>query len=112
MIETREALDNLDAILDVPGIDAVYIGPSDLSFSLGLEPRLDRDEPEFVAHLQRVLHETERRGLVAGIHCGDPAYAARAIGMGFRLVTCSNDSGLMFQAARAALKVVRGQTSP
>lgn len=112
MIETREALDNLDAILDVPGIDAAYIGPSDLSFSLGLEPRLDRDEPEFVAHLQRVLRETERRGLVAGIHCGDPAYAARAIAMGFRLVTCGDDGGLMLRAARAALQVVRGQTSP
>ena len=112
MIETREALDNLDAILDVPGIDAVYVGPSDLSFSLGLEPRMDREEPEFLAHLRRVLDETGRRGLAAGIHCIDPAYAARAIGMGFRLVTCSNDSGLMLQAARAALKVARGQSTP
>ena len=112
MIETVQALDNLDAILDVPGIDAVYIGPSDLSFSLGLEPRLDRDEPEFLQHLRRVLHGADRRGLVAGIHCSDPAYAARAIGMGFRLVTCGDDSGLMLRAARAALKVVRGQEGP
>lgn len=112
MIETREALNNLDAILDVPGIDAVYVGPSDLSFSLGLEPRMDREEPEFLAHLRRVLDETSRRGLAAGIHCINPAYAAKAIGMGFRLVTCSNDSGLMLQAARAALKVARGQGTP
>ena len=112
MIETAQALDNLDAILDVPGIDAVYIGPSDLSFSLGLAPRLDREEPEFVQHLRRVLHATGRRGIAPGIHCIDPAYAAKAVGMGFRLVTCNSDSGLMLQAARAAVEVARGRSVP
>ena len=57
MIETQEAVDNIDAILDVPGIDAIYVGPSDLSFSLGEVPRLDRDEPKFIDDLR----EADRR---------------------------------------------------
>ena len=107
MIETQEAVDNLDAILDVPGIDAVYIGPSDLGFSMGLVPKLDRDEPEIVKIYEKVLAATKKRGLQAGIHTGSAEYAAKAIGMGFRLVTLMNDSGLLLTAARAGVKTIR-----
>ena len=108
MIETRQALDNLDAILDVEGIDAIYIGPSDLGFSLGLEPRLDREEPEVLKIYERLLEAVARRGIVAGIHNGTPAYAKRMIGMGFRLVTLSNDVGIMVAAAKSAVAQVKG----
>ncbi len=107
MIETREALDNLEAILDVPGIDAIYVGPSDLGFSLGLPPKLDREEPEILRIYERLIRETEKRGIFAGLHNLSPTYARRMIGMGFRMVTIANDSGLMFQAARAAVLAVR-----
>jgi 4-hydroxy-2-oxoheptanedioate aldolase len=108
MIETRQALDNLDAILDVEGIDAIYIGPSDLGFSLGLEPRLDREEPEVLRIYERLLEAVAKRGIVAGIHNGTPAYAKRMIGMGFRLVTLSNDVGIMVAAAKSAVAQVKG----
>jgi 4-hydroxy-2-oxoheptanedioate aldolase len=111
MIETREAVANLDAILDVPGVAGVYIGPSDLGFSHGLVPKLDRDEPDMLRIFERVLEATAKRGLKAGIHCGTAAYAARAIGMGFRLVTILNDSGLLTIAARAAVAQVREQSN-
>jgi len=107
MIETQEAVDNLDAILDVPGIDAVYIGPSDLGFSMGLPPVLDREEQAIMDIYGRILEGTRRRGLGACVHCGSPAYAARMIAMGFNLVTISNDSGLMLNAARAAVQAAR-----
>ena len=107
MIETQEAVDNLEAILDVPGIDAVYIGPSDLGFSMGLPPVLDREEPQIISIYERIVQETRRRGLRACIHCLTPAYAARMIGMGFNLVTLGNDSGLLLTAARAAIKATR-----
>ena len=84
-MEKPQALDNLDAILDVPGIDAIYVGPSDLGFSLGLPPVLDREEPAVLDILARLVRETGRRGIAAGIHCGTSAYAARAIGMGFNV---------------------------
>ncbi len=108
MIETRQALDNLDAILDVEGIDAIYIGPSDLGFSLGLEPRLDREEPQVLKIYERLLEAVAKRGIVAGIHNGTPAYAKRMIGMGFRLVTLSNDVGIMVAAAKSAVAQVKG----
>jgi 4-hydroxy-2-oxoheptanedioate aldolase len=107
MIETREALDNLEAILDVPGIDAAYIGPSDLGFSLGLVPKLDREEPEVLKIYDRLLKETQKRGIYPGIHCGAPEYAVRMLKMGFRLVTVGHDSGFMAMAARRAVAEVR-----
>ena len=107
MVETQEAVDNLEAILDVPGIDAVYIGPSDLGFSMGLPPVLDREEPQIMAIYERIVTETKRRGLRACVHCLTPAYAARMIAMGFSLVTIANDSGLLLGAARAAVQAAR-----
>jgi 4-hydroxy-2-oxoheptanedioate aldolase len=103
MIETREALDNLEAILDTPGIDAIYIGPSDLGFSLGLVPKLDREEPEVLKIYERLIAETTKRGIRAGVHCGTAEYAVRMLKMGFRLVTVMNDAGLMAKAARQAI---------
>ena len=108
MIETQEAVDNLDAILDVKGIDAVYIGPSDLSFSRGGVPALDQEGAEAMDTYQVVLEKTKARGQFAGIHTGNPAYAARMIKMGFNMVTLSNDSGILLNAARAAVKVAKG----
>ena len=107
MIETREAVANLDAILDVPGVDAVYIGPSDLGFSHGLIPILDREEPEMLAILERVAKSADRAGRAAGIHCGTTAYAKRAIGMGFKLVTVGSDAVFIAQGARATVTEMR-----
>ena len=107
MVETQQAIDNLEAILDVPGIDAVYIGPSDLGFSMGLIPVLDREEPQILEAYDKIIRETGKRGIAACIHCGSTAYAKRAIGMGFKLVTISNDSGLLLTAAKKAVAEVR-----
>jgi 4-hydroxy-2-oxoheptanedioate aldolase len=111
MIETREAVANLEAILDVPGVAGVYIGPSDLGFSHGLVPKLDREEPEMLAIFERVIRETGKRGQHAGIHTGSAAYAARAIGMGFRLVTLLNDVSLMAMNARASVTQIRKESN-
>ena len=104
-------MESLDAILDVPGLTGVYIGPSDLGFSYGLVPILDREEPEILAIYEKVLAACKKRGLYAGIHCGSAGYAAKAIKMGFMLVTISNDSGIMAVAAKAAVKQVRTEAA-
>ncbi len=109
MIETQQAIDSLEQILDVPGIDAVYIGPSDLGFSMGLIPILDREEPQILEAYDKIIRETSKRGIAACIHCGSSAYAKRAIGMGFKLVTINNDSGLLLGAARTAVAEVRNR---
>ncbi len=111
MIETREAIANLEAILDVPGIDAVYIGPSDLGFLHGLIPILDREEPEMLAILEKSSARPASAGIAAGIHCGSTAYAKRAIGMGFKLVTIGSDACFMLPARqrRGRRRCARGE---
>ena len=105
MIETRQALDNLDEIVAVEGLDAVYIGPSDLSSALGYKPGFDRTEPELVEAIDMVLAKAKERGLVAGIHNGSVEYARSMIEKGFRLVTVGSDA--RFVAAGAADTVAR-----
>ena len=107
MIETQEAIDNIDAILDVPGISGIYVGPSDLGFSLGWKPVLDREEPEIFPIYEKLIKATGKRGQFAGIHNATGAYAARMITMGFRFVTIFNDSGLMARAAREQVGIAR-----
>ncbi len=107
MIETQAGIDNIDEILSVPGICGIYIGPSDMGFSLGLIPILDREEPLILGIYEKLLASCKRHGKFAGIHNGTAAYAARMIGMGFRFVTIANDSGLMARAAREAVTATR-----
>lgn len=107
MIETREALGNLNDILSVPGLDALYVGPADLSLSLGYAPGFDREEPEIVAALDEILSAAARHKVVPCIHNRSAAYAKRMIAKGFRLVTISSDLRMMANAAEAALRDVR-----
>src|ERR1700688_605919 len=107
MIETQQAIDDIDAILDVPGISGIYVGPSDLGFSLGWKPMLDREEPEIFPIYEKLVKATGKRGQFAGIHNATGAYAARMIAMGFRFVTIANDSGLMARAAREQIAITR-----
>ena len=103
MIETAEALKNLDEILSVPGVDAVYVGPADLSLALGCRPRLDQtDAPVVEAQLQ-IVEACKRHGVVAGIHNGTAAYSLKMIAAGYRFVTLASDS--RFLAAKAAEEV-------
>lgn len=108
MIETKEAVENIDAILDVPGIDGIYVGPSDLGLSYGMVPILDREEPEIMRIYEKLLEATGKRGIAAGLHNGTAKYAHRMTKMGFKLVTIANEVSLMVQAARAAVKEARG----
>jgi 4-hydroxy-2-oxoheptanedioate aldolase len=107
MIETKQALDNLEAILDVPGLDGVYIGPGDLGLSLGLPPMLDRKEPEVLAAYDRVLEQAGKRGMIVGIHNATPEYALTMVQRGFRFVTVCNDAATMATGAIRDVAVMR-----
>ncbi len=106
MIETVEAVRNLDAILDVPGIDAVYVGPADLSLTLGLAPRGDHDDASFNEALAMIVAACVRRGIVPGIHA-NPQIAAKRLEQGFRMVTVSSDLQALTTGALAALRAGR-----
>jgi 4-hydroxy-2-oxoheptanedioate aldolase len=107
MIETAEAVKNLDEILSVPGVDAVYVGPSDLSLALGCKPRLDQTDPPVVEAQQKIVEACRRRGVVAGIHNATSAYALKMIAAGYRFVTLASDSRFLAKEAAAEVAVVR-----
>jgi 4-hydroxy-2-oxoheptanedioate aldolase len=110
MIETAEALENLDAILEVPGVDAVYVGPADLSLALGLRPGLDKTEPTVVAAQKRIAEACRRHGKPAGIHVASPGYAQRMVDDGYRFVTLASDARLLAAKAGEMVDAVRQTT--
>ncbi len=112
MIEMAAAVDNLEDILSVPGLDAVYIGPSDLSQSLGAPPRTDLTEPHLVSVIERILAAARSHGVVAGIHTMSTEYALRMIEQGFQFVTIQSDARLLAAAAAHTLREMgRGKSS-
>ncbi len=100
MIETAQALENLDEILSVPGVDAVYVGPADLSLALGCKPRLDQTDAPVVEAQRKIVAACKRHGVVAGIHNNTAAYALKMAAEGYQLLTLASDS--RFLAAKAA----------
>ena len=107
MIETAEAMKNLDEILSVPGVDGVYVGPSDLSLALGLKPRLDQTDAPVVEAQQKIAEACKRHGVVAGIHNSTAAYALKMIAQGYQFVTLASDSRHMAMKAAEEVAVVR-----
>jgi 4-hydroxy-2-oxoheptanedioate aldolase len=107
MIETAQALENLDAILSVEGLDAVYIGPSDLSLSLGCKPAFDDLEPKVAAAVEHILARAQAHNVVAGIHNGSPEAALARIAKGFRFVTIGSDARLLASGSQDILKKMR-----
>jgi 4-hydroxy-2-oxoheptanedioate aldolase len=108
MIETAQAIENLDAILDTPGLDGVYIGPADLSQSLGYQERVDPKHPDLVALLDRIHEGCSRRGLITGIHVASVEYARGVIDKGFQFVTILSDGRLLAAAAKHAVDRIKG----
>ncbi len=107
MIETKQALDNLDDIMSTPGLDGIYIGPSDLSLSLGCAPTLDPTEPRVTKAIEAVLAAAQKHGVVPCIHCGSTARGKQMIELGFRLVTILGDARLLAAAAKQAVDEMR-----
>lgn len=110
MIETGEALANLEEIAATPHLDALYVGPSDLSIGMSngaLTPGLDREEPEVIDALRHIAATAKKHGIRAALHCGTPEYAARGIEWGFDMVTVGTDSAILAKGAAATLASVR-----
>lgn len=106
MIETKQAVERLDDILAVPGIDAVYVGPADLSITLGLPPGLDNPGAFEEARL-RIAAGCRARGITAGMHAS-PALAQKHIDAGYRMVTLGVDLNMLVASAAADVASVRG----
>jgi 4-hydroxy-2-oxoheptanedioate aldolase len=107
MIETKKAVEDLDNILSVPGLDAIYVGPADLSITYGVEPSGTPDNPTVVDAIKQIVAGAKKHKVAAGIHCGSTAFAKHMIGLGFQFVTIQADNALLAGAAKAAVADMR-----
>lgn len=107
MIETKQAVANLDAILSVPGLDAIYVGPSDLSVSMGESAGFDPKFPEVLKTIEMIAKAAQKHGVVAGIHTGSVAYATQMVQAGYRFVTYLSDFRILQLATEKGVKAMR-----
>jgi 4-hydroxy-2-oxoheptanedioate aldolase len=109
MVETREALERVDEIAATPGLDGIYIGPSDLALSLGLPPSLDVRKDAHVQAVRRIREACHRHGVAAGIQSASGESARRHAEAGFDMVTVATDAALLRSAARREVAAARGE---
>lgn len=95
MIESASALDELPDILDTPALDGAYIGPADLSLSMGFPPETDSARAEHQAAIKRVIAACHRRGQVVGLHTAGPPFATQAESWGVDFVTIATDASIL-----------------
>ena len=108
MIETREGLDALDDILSVPGVDGVFVGPSDLSIALANGGTVEPRGAAVEAALDKIAGAVKRHGKFAGLFCFDGAQAKAARARGIAFTSISTDALLLRAAARAEMEKARG----
>ena len=106
-VETPLSLSNLEAILQTEGLDGIYVGPSDLTLSMGLGANGDSTDPRFIDTLRHVVERCRATGRHVGMHCANGPQAKRMVEMGFDFVTVGSDTGLMTEAGRGRLALVR-----
>ena len=108
MVETVEALNNVEAIVNTPGVDAVYVGPADLSISLGLKPGNNDDVAEFTDALHTIVAACQNAGVVPGIHSSGTLTPLR-LEQGFRMITVTADNVAMNVGVQVELARARGE---
>ena len=106
MAEHVDAVTNIEAILSVPGIDAVFVGPNDLHASMGLAPSFDSDAPQFNEALEKILAHAKAQGVAAGIHVADAAQAQRRIKEGWQFIAIISEAGFMLGKAAEVAKAL------
>lgn len=108
MIETSEAMTNLDAILKVKGLDGVYVGPTDLALSLGKPATLDPVDKDVLKAMATIADKTRKAGKIAGVHTDGPKTAGKRYADGYQFCTLLNDVRLLANAANAWVREAKG----
>ena len=104
MIETQEALDIVDAIAAVAGLDGLFVGPSDLSIALSKGEELNRLSADNLAAMKKVVHAAHKNKLVAGAFAGTPEIIKQYVAMGYTFITAVTDNDVLKLGIEAALK--------
>jgi 4-hydroxy-2-oxoheptanedioate aldolase len=111
MIETKQAVDNIDEILTTPGLDGIFVGPSDLSVSLGHAAGFDPEFPQVMAAIEKIVERCQIHGIAPGIHAGSVRWALKMQALGYRFITLLSDLRLIQWSAANAIAAFRaGET--
>jgi 2-keto-3-deoxy-L-rhamnonate aldolase RhmA len=111
-VESQTALGNLDAMFAVPGVDMAFVGPVDLSISLGLDPIPENPHPIFLEALHEIQHAAQAHHIPLGIYCSTGKAAADRIRQGFLLVNVGSDVGLLQRGVLAELEASQWTPPP
>jgi 2-keto-3-deoxy-L-rhamnonate aldolase RhmA len=103
-VESKTALDNLDDIFATPNLDMVFVGPVDLSVSLGLDPLPENPDPAFQEAIRAILAAGKKYDMPLGIYCSSPEAARNRIEEGFLFVNVASDVGAMLGGIRQAIE--------
>jgi len=99
-------VENLDDICAIPGVDAVLVGPNDLTVAMGIPE--ERDHPDFIAIMQRIIDTAERHGVAAGCHLHKIEHSQRLIAQGARFIPYGGDQQFLAEGIRGFLKALKG----
>ena len=105
ILETKDALDDLETVAGVPGVDVIFLGPWDMSLALGLDPR-QLPLPEIDNVLDRIVEVASKTGVAAGVGAGTPEGLREQQAAGVTFLSYGPDYGLLVQAARAGLEAL------
>ena len=105
MIESVAGVENLDAICSIEGVHAVFVGPSDLTYNMGIPSKYDH--PDLIAILKRIIDTADRHHVAAGCWFGGTDQALRTIQQGARLVVYSNDGLFIRNTVRDAFAALK-----
>jgi len=105
-----EGIEKVDEIASTPGVDAIYIGPTDLALALGLPPVMDNDDPKHVATVNRILEACKRHKTVPGIHTTSSKFTQRYLDQGFQMVMLGADRVAMSNYMKAEVARLTGWT--
>ncbi len=109
MVETRAGLEHAGEIAATPGLDGIYIGPSDLALSLGLEPTPRLEHEPVLQAIDRVRAACAEQGVICGLHCLNPDDAARFGAAGVAMVTAGGDLSYLRQMLGEAFRRATGR---
>ena len=107
MIETRAAVENIEAIAATPGIDGLFLGPVDMSLTLSGGNTLDPNAPDVERVLDRMIKATKDAGKIAGTYCFEAAHAAAYEQRGVRFFLIGSDTAFLAAGSRAALAALK-----
>ena len=112
MIETAEGRAAVEAIAATPGLDGIYVGPSDLSLALGGKPDQDSQDPVRLAAFDKIIAACRKAGIRAGVHTTSVAYSQQMLAQGFDLVSVAGDARYLAAGRREIAEMRAWQEGP